>query len=152
MSDSLRPHGLYSPWNSPGQITAVVASPFSRGSSQPKDRTQVSLIAGGFFTSWATKGSPEILACVTYPFSSGSSQPRNWTGVSCIACGFFTNWASLSRDQTHSPCIGRRILNHWTTSEVLGFYFYCERNFLGGFEQGNRVVWFMSFKSPLGLL
>ena len=23
MSDSLRPHGLYSPWNSPGQSTGV---------------------------------------------------------------------------------------------------------------------------------
>ena len=23
VSDSLRPHGLYSPWNSPGQITGV---------------------------------------------------------------------------------------------------------------------------------
>ena len=33
----------------------VVAFPFSRGSSQPRDRTQVSLIAGGFFTSWATR-------------------------------------------------------------------------------------------------
>ena len=28
-----------------------VAFPFSRGTSQPKDRTQVSRIAGGFFTS-----------------------------------------------------------------------------------------------------
>ena len=28
--------------------------PFSRGSSQPRDQTQVSHIAGGFFTSWAT--------------------------------------------------------------------------------------------------
>ena len=27
-----------------------VAIPFSRGSSQPRDRTQVSCIAGGFFT------------------------------------------------------------------------------------------------------
>ena len=27
------------------------AFPFSRGSSQPRDRTQVSHIAGGFFTS-----------------------------------------------------------------------------------------------------
>ena len=27
------------------------AFPFFRGSSQPRDRTQVSLIAGGFFTS-----------------------------------------------------------------------------------------------------
>ena len=29
-----------------------VAVPFSRGSSQPRDGTQVSCIAGGFFTSW----------------------------------------------------------------------------------------------------
>jgi len=28
-----------------------VASPFSRGSSQPRDQTQISHIAGGFFTS-----------------------------------------------------------------------------------------------------
>ena len=31
------------------------AFPFSRGSSQPRDRTQVSRIAGRFFTSWATR-------------------------------------------------------------------------------------------------
>ena len=29
--------------------------PSSRGTSQPRDRTQVSLIAGGFFTIWATR-------------------------------------------------------------------------------------------------
>ena len=49
------PHGLYSPWNSPGQNMEWVAFPFSRGSSQPRDQTQVSHIAGGFFTSWATR-------------------------------------------------------------------------------------------------
>ena len=31
------------------------AFPFSGGSSQPRDWTQVSRIAGGFFTSWATR-------------------------------------------------------------------------------------------------
>ena len=31
-----------------------VACPFSRGSSQPRNGTCVSCIAGGFFTSWAT--------------------------------------------------------------------------------------------------
>ena len=31
------------------------AFPFSRGSSQPRDRSQFSRIAGGFFTSWAIK-------------------------------------------------------------------------------------------------
>ena len=50
-----KPHGLSSPWNSPGQNMEWVAFPFSRGSSQPRDRTQVSCIAGGFFTSWATR-------------------------------------------------------------------------------------------------
>ena len=37
------------------RILEWVAVPFSRGSSQPRDRTQVSRIAGGFFTSWATR-------------------------------------------------------------------------------------------------
>ena len=50
VSDSLRPHRLYSPWNSPDQNTGVLAFPFSRGSSQPRDQTQVSCTAGGFFT------------------------------------------------------------------------------------------------------
>ena len=33
------------------RILEWVAIPFSRGSSQPRDRSQVSRIAGGFFTS-----------------------------------------------------------------------------------------------------
>ena len=33
------------------RILEWVAFPFSRGSSQPRDRTQVSCIAGRFFTS-----------------------------------------------------------------------------------------------------
>ena len=36
-----------------------VAYPFSSGPSQPRDRTQVSCIAGGFFTSWATREAQE---------------------------------------------------------------------------------------------
>ena len=34
---------------------AWVAIPFSRGSSQPRDRTQVSHTTGGFLTSWDTR-------------------------------------------------------------------------------------------------
>ena len=37
------------------RILERVAMPSSRGSSQPRDWTQVSRIAGGFFTSWATR-------------------------------------------------------------------------------------------------
>ena len=40
------------------RILEWVAFPFSRGSSQPRDRIQVSRIAGRFFTSWAT-GKPK---------------------------------------------------------------------------------------------
>ena len=37
------------------RILEWVVFPFSRGSSQPRDQTHVSHIAGGFFTSWATR-------------------------------------------------------------------------------------------------
>ena len=37
------------------RILEWVAFPFFRGSSQPRDQTQVFCIAGRFFTSWATR-------------------------------------------------------------------------------------------------
>ena len=43
-------HGIFQ-----ARILEWVAVPFSRGSSQPRDQTQVSHIAGRFFTSWATR-------------------------------------------------------------------------------------------------
>ena len=55
MSDSLRPHGLYSWWNSPGQNTGVGSLFLLQGSSQPRDQSQVSRMAGRFFTSLATR-------------------------------------------------------------------------------------------------
>ena len=50
------------------KILEWVAIPFSKVSSQPKDQTQVSCIAGRFFTSWATRG---------------SSRQEYWSGLSC---------------------------------------------------------------------
>ena len=81
-------HGIFQ-----ARILERVAFPFSRGSSQPRDRTQVSLIVDGFFTSWATREAQGYWSGKPIPFSSGSSLPRNQTGVSYIAGGFFTNWA-----------------------------------------------------------
>ena len=43
-------HGILPAW-----ILEWVAIPFSRGSSQPRDQTQVFCIAGRFFTVWATR-------------------------------------------------------------------------------------------------
>ena len=94
MSDSLRPHELHSPWNSPSQNTGV-------------DR--LSLLQGIFPTQGSNlglphyrrilyqlshQGNPRILGWVASPFSRGSSRPRNRTGVSHIAGGFFTSWAT----------------------------------------------------------
>ena len=100
------------------RILEWVAIPFSWGSSQPRDQTQVSCIAdrlshqGNASRAWKWK----LLSCVTLydprdytvhgilqarilewvavPFSRGSSQPRDRTQVSHIAGGFFTSWAT----------------------------------------------------------
>ena len=71
------------------RILEWVAFPFSRRSFQLRDRTHVSLIAGRFFTIWATWKSKNT-GVGSLSFTMGSSQPRNRTGVSCIASRFFT--------------------------------------------------------------
>ena len=55
VSDSLQFHGqqlvrLLCPRDSPGKSTGVGCHALFRGSSRPRDRTQLSCIAGGFFT------------------------------------------------------------------------------------------------------
>ena len=47
-----------------------------------------------------------------------------WRGFS--SCGTWAEFpmyveSSWTRDQTHVPCIGRQILNHWTTRKVTTF-------------------------------
>ena len=60
VSDSLRPPGVYTVWAIfQDRIVEWVAFPFSRASSQPRNRTLVSHIAGRFFTSWATREAQE---------------------------------------------------------------------------------------------
>ena len=93
MSDSLQPmdytvHGILQ-----ARILEWVAFPFSRGSSQPRDLTQVSCIVGWILYQLSHKVSPRLLEWVAYPFSSRFSQTRNRTGVSGIASRFFTNRA-----------------------------------------------------------
>ena len=64
------------------RILEWVAFPSSRRSSQPWDRTQVSLIAGGWILYQPShQGSPRILESVAYPFSRGSSRARNHRGL-----------------------------------------------------------------------
>ena len=77
------------------RILEWLAIPFSRGSFQPRDRTQVSNPGlphcRRTLYQLGQQGSPGILLWVAYPFSSRFPQPRNQTGVSYIAGRFFTS-------------------------------------------------------------
>ena len=64
MDESESHSGMPTPWDPmdstvygilQARILEWAPIPFSRGSSQPRDRTQVSHIVGGFFTVWATR-------------------------------------------------------------------------------------------------
>ena len=107
--NSLRLHGLYSTWNSPGQNAGLGG---------------LSLLQGIFPTQGSNPGipqcrqilyqlshqeSPRILEWVAYSFSSGSSRPRNQTEVSSIAGRFFANWAlrkgPTDGQQTHEKML-----------------------------------------------
>ena len=93
MSDSLRPHRLYSLWNSPGQNTGVGSLSLLQGIFPTQGLNPGLPHYRLILYQLSHKGSPRILEWVPHPFSSGSSLSRNWTGVSHIAGGFFTNWA-----------------------------------------------------------
>ena len=119
------------------RILEWVAFPFFRGSSQHKDQTQISRIAGGFFTNWATE-KPQKAAlngtesccclvansCLTLcrpkdsspPGSSvhGISQTRILEGVAIS----FSMRSSRPRDRNYISCIDRWILYHWATREA----------------------------------
>ena len=93
VSDSLGPHELHSPWNTPGWNTGVGGLSLLQGIFPTQGSNPGLLHCKWILYQLSHKGSPRILEWVAYPFSSGSSWPRNRTRVSCIAGGFFTNWA-----------------------------------------------------------
>ena len=92
MSNSLQPHGLYSPWNSLGQNTGMSSLSLVQGIFSTQESNPGLPHCRQILYQLSHKGSPRILEWVVYPFSRGSSLPRNWTRVSCISGGFFTNW------------------------------------------------------------
>ena len=75
MSDSLQPHGLYSPWNSLGQNTGVGNCSLLLGIFPTQGSNPVLLHCRRILYQLSHKGNPRILECVAYPFSSGSTLP-----------------------------------------------------------------------------
>ena len=92
MSDPLWPHGLYSPWNSPGQNTKVSSLSFLQGIiPNPGIELRSSTLQADSLPA-EPPGKPKNTERVAYSFSSGSSWPRNRTRVSCFAGTFFISW------------------------------------------------------------
>ena len=98
-------HGIFQ-----ATILEWVAIFFSRGSSQPRDQTQVSCIKGEFFTIWATK-EVKSLSCVwlfltpwtvTYQAlpSMGFSRQEYWSGLSFPSPGDLPNSEIEPRSST----------------------------------------------------
>ena len=75
VSDSLQPHGVYSPWNSPGQNTGVGSCSFLQGIFPTQGLNPGFLHCRQILYQLSHQGSPRILQWVAYPFSSGSSWP-----------------------------------------------------------------------------
>jgi len=94
VSNSLWPHGLYSPWNSPGQNTGVGSHSLLQRIFPTQGWNPGLPHCRQILYQLSHKGSPRIPEWVAYPFSSGSPQPRNPTGVSHIAGRLFTHWAT----------------------------------------------------------
>ena len=72
------------------RIVEWVAMPSSRGSSQPRDWTQVSCIAGGFFTIWAIQFSSVAQSC-----------PTLWDPMNCSTPGLPVHHQLPEFTQTH---------------------------------------------------
>ena len=122
------------------RILEWVAISFSRGAPQPRDRTQVSRIAGRRFNLWATREAlkvkslsrvwlfvtPWTIACQASP-SMGFSRQEYWSGLpfpSHIACGIkfkFLCWpersAYLSSIMSSHLFMGPILQPYWTVPQ-----------------------------------
>ena len=134
---TLQAHGLYNTVHGilQARILEWVAFPFSRGSSQPRDWTQVSHMAGRFFTSRVTKQTqnwltgkrmyvknhsvlsdsvtPQTVAPQA-PLSMGFSSQKYWNGLP-----FLSPW-DLPNPGIEPGCLAlqARLSTMWTTREV----------------------------------
>ena len=118
------------------RILEWVAVPSSRGSSQPKDGTQVSHVAGGSLTIWGTREALEvsetllmyvlfiwryrvfIAACGIFSCSMGTLSFGMWDLVP---------WPGI---KSGPHALGGQSLSHWTTREVPIWDILTKENFV----------------------
>ena len=126
MSNSLKPHGLYSPWNSSGQNTGVGSLSLLQWIFPTYGSNTGLLHCRQILDQLSHKRSPKLLEWVAYPFSSGSSWPRNQTGASCISGGFFELIIYIDESLTDIPeTQAERKLFLIITVFMKSYYYWC---------------------------
>ena len=91
------------------QNIEVEAYPFSRGTSWPKNQIRVSCIAGGFFTSWATREVHNYHYRLTITFGMKLNPNEFLQIFRVIHMIVFFYWDKLSREG-HVECLSSSIV------------------------------------------
>ena len=110
VSDSLRPHGLYSSWNSLGQNTGVGSHSLLQG---------ILPIQGGFFTSWVTR-KPKNTGVGSLFLLQQILLTQELNQGLLIANRFFTSWAireALKYELKHAARHQKNKTKHWVSSQ-----------------------------------
>ena len=96
------------------RILEWVSIPFSRGSSRPRDWTQVSRIAGGLFTVWATREPTQRSAHPVAPCTT-QQLPAALSALLCVS--LLTQWCRQPKKD--SPALQCSSLNIWKTGSLI---------------------------------
>ena len=121
------------------KILEWVAMLFSRGSSPPRDRTQVSHIAGGFFTVWATW---EAWRRVKYAYSCGHSTQlawRCWYHGCLKVIRLLKLWLASKRKEAETACPPKH-LTHYEAVSLPSDYL--------GLSMSETQVWSLGWEDP----
>ena len=95
MSDSLQPHGLYNPWNPPGQNTGVESLSLLQEIFPIQGLNPGLLHYRRILCQLSHKGSPRILEWAAYPFSSRPSTSRIFTLLFLFKTGILIIYKAL---------------------------------------------------------
>ena len=90
VSDSLRPHGIYSPWNSPGQNTGVGSLSLLQEIFSTQGWNPGLPHCRQILYQLSHQGSPRILEWVACLLSSRYSRPRNRTRTPAVGLNSVT--------------------------------------------------------------
>ena len=109
------------------RILEWIAFPFSKGSSYPRDQTQVSYLAGGFITSWAMRDSHRKWSMAKCPISGSCLWKHCCYWVLFLLCMASGSWYKLCEplSVTLSEKWGQWGLNEMLCKHLMHFLAWC---------------------------